>query len=119
MTCQILVELLREIGYRVTSADGGDAMRAVLDRTDHGIDVVVLDFLLPGEQGSSLALHVTQDLGLPVLLISGSDEATEFATDHNLQLLQKPFHSGQLAEAITQAMLAQRRARSSSDEGGR
>jgi FixJ family two-component response regulator len=76
-------------------------MRHVLDHDR--VDVVVLDVQMPGEDGHSLARHA-QELGVPVVLISGSSQAVEFAKKHGLQLLRKPFRLPQLFDAVAAAI---------------
>ena len=63
---------------------------------------MVLDVWLPGEDGHSLALHA-KELGLPVVLITGSNEEIAFAERNGLQLLRKPFRMPQLFDALEAA----------------
>jgi DNA-binding NtrC family response regulator len=97
---EVLVDMLENRGYRVSAARGGVSMRDLLD-TD-GVDAVVLDVVMPGESGPSLALYA-RERRLPVVMISGSNEAMEFAEEHKLQLLHKPFRLAELYDAVDQA----------------
>jgi two-component system OmpR family response regulator len=97
----LLTAALEDRGDRVTSVADGRSMRDALSRDR--VDVVVLDVRLPGEGGHSLALHV-QELGLPVILISGSGDVTAFAERHNLTLLRKPFSLQKLLGALDAAL---------------
>ena len=45
----VIVEALRECGYRVSTASDGSAMRDFLE-ADDTINCVILDALMPGEQ---------------------------------------------------------------------
>jgi DNA-binding response OmpR family regulator len=67
------------------------------------VDAVVLDLMMPGEPSAQLALHA-KDLRLPVVMISGSVEAMEFADENGLQLLGKPFRMDDLAAAVQKAL---------------
>ena len=98
----ILVELLREYGYRVSWAVNGESMREFLQGSDPVI-AVVLDALTPGENGITLALYV-KNLGLPLVMISGSHKAMTFAEENNLQLLHKPFRGKELVDAVIKAI---------------
>lgn len=49
---QMLADYLQRNGLRVSQADGGRAMRALMDT--HAVDLVVLDVMMPGEDGLSL-----------------------------------------------------------------
>ena len=98
----VIALLLREQGYRVTTADGGVSMREILQQ-DGVIDAVILDALMPGEGSEPLALHAC-GLGIPVVMVSGSHDKIVFAEEHGLQLLRKPFRSQQLMDALKLAL---------------
>src|SRR5262249_31604529 len=83
-----VVNVLLHYDYRVSSVSGGASMRDSLSAGE-SVDCVVLDVLMPGEANISLLLHL-KDLGLPVVVISGSPEAMTRAEEYNLQLLRKP-----------------------------
>ncbi len=98
----VLVEMIREHGYRVSWAVDGKSMREFL-QGNGPVDVVVLDVLLPDESGADLALYVRK-LGLALVMISGSPDALEFAEANNLQKLNKPFRSHELIDALMKAL---------------
>src|ERR1044072_2521097 len=95
---EVIVAILNQFKYRVSSASNGVQMRDFL-ATGNPVDCVVLDALMPGEQNSSLAPHL-QSLGLRVVVISGSTEAIKLAEENCLQFLQKPFRVQELLEVI-------------------
>ena len=98
----VIVTMLQSSGYSVSEASGGSTMRSVVERDDV-IDCVVLDALMPGEASASLILHL-KDMGIPVVMISGSLESIEFAKDNGLQLLGKPFRLQELGDAVAKAL---------------
>ena len=98
----VLVEMIREHGYRVSWTVDGKSTREFLQGNDP-VDVVVLDVLLPGESGADLVLYVKK-LGLALVMISGSPDALEFAEANNLQKLNKPFRSHELIDALMKAL---------------
>ena len=98
----IIVDMLQERGYRVDSAADGISMRDFLQEDD-AVDAIVLDAAMPGESSTALALHARQ-LGLPVVMISGSPEMIQFAIENGLQLLEKPFQMQELVDALVQAL---------------
>jgi two-component system, OmpR family, response regulator len=53
-------DYLRQHGFRVSTADSGASLRQILSRD--GADIVVLDIMMPGEDGLSIARSLT---GLP------------------------------------------------------
>ena len=102
----VLVEMLRASGLIVTTADSGIAMREILaDKALLPINGVILDCALPGEPSAQLALHA-KNLRLPVVMISGSPEAMEFAEEHHFQILHKPFRKAELVDAIGTAVMS-------------
>jgi len=87
---------------RVSCAVDGALMRDFL-KGDDPVNTVVLDALMPGESSTTLALHA-KELGLSVVMISGSLEAMKFAAENNLQLLEKPFRAQELVNAVSKAI---------------
>jgi two-component system OmpR family response regulator len=98
----VLIAMLEGCGYRVSSATDGKSMRDFLAGGD-AVDAVVLDALLPDEASSVLALHA-QDLRVPVVMISGSPAAIQFAIENGLQLLEKPFRMQELLDGLDAAI---------------
>ena len=99
----VLVEMLQTSDFVVTAANSGIAMREILAREGPAIDGIVLDCMMPGEPSAQLALHA-KSLRLPVVMISGSGEAMQFADENGLQLLHKPFRIADLLSAIDAAI---------------
>jgi two-component system, OmpR family, response regulator len=102
----VIVALLQENNFLVSSAASGSLMRDFLQTAD-SVDCVVLDALMPGEGGISLALHL-KEVGLPVVVISGSPEVMERAVEDDRQLLPKPFRAKELYDAINVALSGRR-----------
>jgi two-component system OmpR family response regulator len=98
----VIVASLQAHNYRVSSAPGGSVMRDSLETGDT-VDCVILDALMPGEASASLALHL-KGRDIPVVMISGSPEAMEYAADNGLQLLRKPFRLQELYSAVNTAL---------------
>src|ERR1700712_1391343 len=66
---------LTKNGLRVTkAADAGEA-RQVL--AAHAIDLILLDIMMPGEDGLSLAGYVRATSGIPVILLTAKAEETD------------------------------------------
>jgi DNA-binding NtrC family response regulator len=98
----VIVEILRDHGYRVSAASGGLVMREFL-ATGDAVDCVILDALMLGEASVLLALHV-KEARIPMVMISGSHDAMTFAEENGLQLLRKPFHAQELYDAVNMAI---------------
>lgn len=95
--------LLESVDFRVTAVHDGSAAREFLNGDGRRCDAVILAFVLAGEDGASLAEHVRQ-LGLPLVMISGSDRAMNSAADSGMQLLCKPFGREALLAEVRSAL---------------
>lgn len=67
-----LASYLSKNGFRVTKAEDAAAARAVL--AVHAIDLVLLDIMMPGEQGTSLAGFIHATSRIPVILLTAKAE---------------------------------------------
>jgi CheY-like chemotaxis protein len=97
--------LLRDWGYCVLEASGGQEAIALCEAYTHRIDLLLTDVFMPLMHGPDLADHIrVLRPTVPVLYISGFvDEATlRRLTDGNPQpaLLKKPFTAAELKETI-------------------
>jgi DNA-binding response OmpR family regulator len=70
---RLVAEVLRNEGFAVEAADGGHGMDAVLARARP--DLVILDLMLPGEDGLSICRRLYAHENFPILILSAkSDE---------------------------------------------
>ena len=97
----LLCRYLSEQGYAVSAVQDGKAMDAWL--VDNATDLVILDLMLPGEDGLSLARRLRSDHKLPIVMISArSDEVDRIvglevgADDY----LPKPFNPRELLARV-------------------
>ena len=71
----LLRDYLQANGFDATAVAGGDAMFAELD---HGrTDLVVLDLMLPGENGLDLCRRLRQTSDLPVIMLTALGDEVE------------------------------------------
>ncbi len=92
---------LEEHGYRVTTAEGGDAMKAALGSST--IDLVVLDIMMPGEDGLSLCRYLRQQGQIPVIMLTAMAEQTDRVVGLEMgadDYLTKPFFPRELLARI-------------------
>jgi CheY-like chemotaxis protein len=68
----LLARYLTKHGYRVSTADGSAAARRLLDKG--AIELVVLDVMMPGEDGLSLCRHLRATSEVPVILLTAMAE---------------------------------------------
>lgn len=70
-----LAQYLQRFGFEVETVEDGKAMRQIL--TQHSFDLIVLDVMLPGENGLSLCRYVSEHLGIPVILLTAVTEQAD------------------------------------------
>jgi CheY-like chemotaxis protein len=69
---------LTKEGFRVSTAADGRAMRKAL--SDSRIDLVLLDLMLPGEDGLSLCRAVRAESNIPIIMLTAKgDEVDQYA----------------------------------------
>lgn len=66
-------EYLELHGYKVSLAEGGAALRALLAEGGDPVDLVILDLNMPGEDGLSIARYLREhsDIGIVILTAAG------------------------------------------------
>ena len=67
-----LAQFLRKHGRRATAVDSADAARRAIK--ENRIDLVILDIMMPGEDGLSLCRHIRETNHIPVILLSARAE---------------------------------------------
>jgi two-component system phosphate regulon response regulator OmpR len=72
---ETLQDYLELHGYRVTQAEGGEALRAAIDENE--IDLVLLDINMPGEDGLSLARFLREQTSIPVVMLTAAGEVVD------------------------------------------
>jgi two-component system OmpR family response regulator len=70
-----LGKYLERQGFRVTDAANASTARSVL--LSYDIDLVLLDIMMPGEDGLSLCKHISAHDGPPVILLTAKSEETD------------------------------------------
>ena len=67
---------LRSCGFRTQATDSGIQALTMLDRTDHGIDLVITDYAMPEMNGIHLLRKIKRNHpAMPVILISAMGSA--------------------------------------------
>jgi len=96
-----LAQYLRKNGFRVTQSDGAEDARSKLSA--YAIDLVVLDIMMPGEDGLSLCRHIRANSDLPVILLTARTEDTERIIGLEMgadDYVTKPFNPRELMARI-------------------
>jgi CheY-like chemotaxis protein len=100
------VEVLRDLGYDLREAGGGDEALDLL-RRDSQIEVLLTDVVMPGMNGAELA-RLAADVrpGLTILFMSGYADPEEITGAlRRYRLVRKPFLPAHLATQIEAALV--------------
>ena len=104
-----LAEYLAGQGFAVTEADSATAARTALAQSDANPsanprpDIVLLDIMMPGEDGLSLCRHLVETRSLPVIFLTAKTEAMDRILGLELgadDYVLKPFEPRELVARI-------------------
>jgi DNA-binding response OmpR family regulator len=96
-----LAAYLGKNGLRVTKAADASAAREVL--AAYAIDLILLDIMMPGEDGLALASFVRATSGIPVILLTAKAEDTDRIVGLELgadDYVTKPFNPRELLARV-------------------
>jgi two-component system OmpR family response regulator len=96
-----LAEYLERQGFAVTEANSAAAARSAL--TEATPDIVLLDIMMPGEDGLSLCRHLVETRQLPVIFLTARGEPTDRIVGLELgadDYIVKPFEPRELVARI-------------------
>ena len=109
----LLREYLQKQEYRVTTAANGREMRAALSPAPP--DLIILDLMLPGEDGLSLCRDLRASSNLPVIMLTARGDETDRIVGLEMgadEYLPKPYSPRELLARIKSVL---RRTRSLPD----
>ena len=112
-----LAEYLLRQGFDVAQAESAAAARSLLRETTP--DLVLLDIMMPGEDGLSLCRHLIEARELPVILLTARGEATDRIIGLEIgadDYVTKPFEPRELVARIRSVLRRAGRASSSPDD---
>jgi len=93
--------VLTKEGFRVSTAADGRAMRQVL--ADSRIDLILLDLMLPGEDGLSLCRILRAESNIPIIMLTAKGDELDRVIGLEMgadDYLPKPFGSRELVARI-------------------
>jgi two-component system OmpR family response regulator len=99
--CDVVQEYLTGEGYRVSTAHDGTGMRRVMSQSQ--IDLVILDLMLPGEDGLTLARLLRSESGIGIIILTGRGETVDRIIGLEMgadDYLPKPFHLRELLARV-------------------
>ncbi|WP_417414982.1 response regulator [Hoeflea sp.] len=110
----ILTEQIRGWGFDCVAVEGGeiglDLLRHARSQLGIGIDLVVLDFQMPGMSGAEVAQAIRSDPQIadtPILVLSSVDQADQLEALNHLDIfaqLTKPVRTAQLRKTVEMAL---------------
>ncbi len=97
----LLARFLAKHGFRASVAESAAAARKALQAAD--VDLVVLDIMMPGEDGLSLTRFLRENTSIPVILLTAMGEETDRIVGLEIgadDYLAKPFNPRELLARI-------------------
>src|SRR5579884_1918204 len=113
--CEVVQEYLSSEGYRVSTAHDGAEMRRVMAASP--ADLVILDLMLPGEDGLTLARTLRDESNVGIIILTGRGETVDRIIGLEMgadDYLPKPFHLRELLARV-KSVLRRASARALSD----
>lgn len=100
-------KLLEKLGYQVVEAANGEQALQVYAERDGGIDLVLLDLIMPGLNGLQTLERLQRlDPGVKVILCSGIADSEEENLPAGVYFIPKPFPLETLSQKVAAAMSA-------------
>jgi two-component system, OmpR family, response regulator len=99
--CDVVQEYLSGEGYRVSTAHDGAGMRRVMGQSP--VDLVILDLMLPGEDGLTLARSLRDESNVGIIILTGRGETVDRIIGLEMgadDYLPKPFHLRELLARV-------------------
>ena len=109
---------LSKEGFRVSTAADGKSMRKVL--ADGRIDLILLDLMLPGEDGLSLCRALRAGSNIPIIMLTAKGDEVDRVIGLEMgadDYLPKPFGSRELIARIRAVLRRSREERATARPG--
>ncbi|MBN3809028.1 response regulator transcription factor [Paraburkholderia sp. Ac-20347] len=96
-----LAAYLRQEGFETSTAHDGASSRLRL--SERRFDLIILDLMMPGEDGLSVCRHIRQNYGTPIIMLTAKVEFADRIAGLNLgadDYVTKPFNVGELVARV-------------------
>lgn len=101
---EVTATFLRDLGYEVQEAGSGGAALDLLER-DRDIDLLLIDYAMPGMSGADVVRRVQATRPfLPTLFITGYADHSALGGVGESHIIGKPFHPDELAHKVRAAL---------------
>jgi CheY-like chemotaxis protein len=102
---EVTAAILAEQGYEVIEAGSGGSALDVLDREGADVDLMLMDYAMPGMNGSEVAREAhAKRPSLPVLFITGYADFAAFKEVGDERIVSKPFSEEDLLAKVHAAL---------------
>jgi len=98
---ELLASYLQREGFQVSGVEDGNAMFRWLEQ--HQPDIIILDLMLPGDDGLTLARRLRQTMQVPILMLSARGDDVDRIVGLEVgadDYLAKPFNPRELLARI-------------------
>jgi len=98
---ELIQAYLEKQGFHVTCVESGEAMDSHLE--EHDVDLLILDLMLPGEHGLSIAQRMKKHSDLPIIIVSAQGEDVDRIVGLEVgadDYLSKPFNPRELLARV-------------------
>ena len=115
---QMLIRYFQQEGYRATAVADGAAMRAQLKA--RRVDVILLDVVMPGEDGLSLAREIRSQSDVGIIMLTARDEVLDRIVGLEIgadDYVAKPFHLREVLARVKSVLRRRRPAAESAVRG--
>jgi two-component system OmpR family response regulator len=116
--CEVVQQYLSGEGYRVSVANDGAGMRKVMGQ--EAVDLVILDLMLPGEDGLTLARQLREESTVGIIILTGRGETVDRIIGLEMgadDYLPKPFHLRELLARV-KSVLRRASSRAQQEQAG-
>jgi CheY-like chemotaxis protein len=104
---EITASMLQEMGHAVIEAGSGGHALELLDQQPN-IDLMLIDFAMPGMNGAELARQVrAKRPGLPMIFLTGYADTTALGDTDEDHIIRKPFRDSDLVAKIRRVLETQ------------
>lgn len=101
---EVTSSILEDLGYIVLEVGSGGAALDLLDRQPD-IDLVLVDFAMPGTSGVEVARQVQAKCpSLQILFVTGYEDKAALKDVEERRIIKKPFVGAELAEKVNAAL---------------
>ncbi len=101
----MLRRYLTDEGFAVSEAQDGAGARALMER--EAVDLILLDLMMPGEDGLSIARHIRQVSQIPIIMLTGKGDVIDRVAGLEAgadDYVAKPFHLREVLARIRTVM---------------